>query len=187
VPNPLNLIGYFQQQLDEHGKVFLLPVDPTMPETEITFMSWGGGKEWTILIESPNQLLILAPIAGEAYPMEYGADYANPEGQKATLEYREDIWLMLSSRNHAFFGDGYEFLPARHANIGAGMPWVTVPLGEDGLASAYLGSAYSMSKYNTKNYSSHELTWLLYEIWGFLNPENLLRTEDGRIVYLAQE
>ena len=178
-----------ERQIQESDRVFLLPVDPTVPGTAITFRSWGTGKKkgWGILIETPNTLLVRAPVAGKAYPMEYGADPSNPEGQEATIEYREGIWLMLSSENYAFFGDGYEFLPARHSNIEAGAPWVTVPVGETGVASVRIGSAYSMSKYNTKNYGRFELSGLLSEIWEFLNPENLLQTEDGRIVYVAQE
>ena len=184
------LDSLFQRQMDEYGKAFLLPVDPTMPGIEITFeirtvlekkTRERIGLSCALWINAPNQLLIRAPIAGKAVIVQSGSKLYHAELEKAGIELPDPaLGLQARSTNHAFFDDSYEFLPAVSSHIEPGTPWVRIPIGEDNLAVAEVFWSFDLWTYE---WTSPEVIALME----LLCPQNLLRTEDGRIVYVAQE
>lgn len=172
------LEALFERQRAEQVTVYILPVDPTIEGMTVTFRSPGWGGSVVLLVDAPSQVLVRIPVAGIAYPVEYGTDPAVTEGQKAFLEYATDQFLTTGSLGHKFFDDVYRFLPTWDSEARAGEPWVLVPPGENGLASLRVDSTYVLRSWDPSDQG---------RMWGFLYPANLLRTEDGRIVYLAQE
>jgi hypothetical protein len=175
---------YCQAGLDELALLFekqpdayLLPVDPTIKETKITFKRAGMGS-WYIEIEAPRQMLIRAPIVGEAGILKFGKKPPKADREEAILRLQEGLFLAAASRNNSFFDDNYKFLPVSDSQIKAGTPWIEVPPAEDGSATVVVACGWDVHTYG--NFPPTCLSDLL-------NPANLLRDKDGRIVYIAQE
>ena len=162
------------QQENRDEEAYLLPVDPNMPRTTIQFKkrSTSTGLTWSMLVLAQDSLLIRAPRAGTVATRLL----ARTGKTMSFLDYADGLGLVVGIGNDAVFD---EVLPSEPPTVDVGLPWTRVRK-DNRRVWVWIMIWRDVHRHEVDSPEVRGLS-------SFLSPDHLLRTRDGRIVYVSQQ